>query len=124
MSLEASEQEVAAVANAAPRVTLADLEGQIAARYDITGEQAVGDSPKVDSLSVLSICILVVQNGYTIVGTSAPASAANFNRELGAKLAYEHAIRQLWPLEGYLLRSVLAADATWAANAEPAAPPA
>lgn len=119
MSLEQSDAESAAIATA-PRVTLADLEGGIAARYEMTGIDAIGDSPGPSpppdndvfhSLSVLSICILVMQNGFTIIGKSAPASAANFNAEFGRKLAYEDAVRQLWPLEGYMLRSILAEQA-------------
>jgi len=41
------------------------------------------------------------------VGKSAPASADNFNADLGRKLAYEDAIRQLWPLMGFALRERL-----------------
>jgi len=109
VTLEASDQEAEAVATGDPRVTLSDMEDLIAARYDTTGYRAVGDSsPKeVESLTILSICILVLKNGFTLVGTSAPASAANFNAEFGRKLAYEHAIRQLWPLAGYALRDRL-----------------
>lgn len=109
MSIEHSDAEAGAIATA-PRVTLADLEGAIAERYDFTGDEAVA-VPEHPSLSVLSICILVMQNGFTIIGKSAPASAANFDAEFGRKLAYEDAIRQLWPLEGYMLRSILAEQA-------------
>lgn len=95
MSLQSADAEAAA-------------EAKIAARYDFTGDRAVGlDVPQHPALGVLSICILVMQNGFTIIGKSAPASAANFNAELGKKLAYEDAIRQLWPLEGYALRDRL-----------------
>lgn len=110
MSIEHTDAESAAVATA-PRVSLAGMEAKIAERYDLTGAEAVTltlppDSP---SLAILSICILVMENGFTVIGKAAPASAENFNRELGKKFAYEDAIRQLWPLEGYLLRSQLAA---------------
>lgn len=106
MSLEQTETECAAVA-VAPRVSLKSMEDKIDARYDFTADKAIGDSPAMTSLSLLSICIIVMKNGFTIIGKSAPASAANFNAELGKKLAYEDAIRQLWPLEGYLLREEL-----------------
>jgi len=91
----------------APRVTLADIEAAIAARYDFTADQAVGAAPVVDPLKLLSICILVMGNGFTVIGKSAPASPENFNAELGAKLAYEDAVRQLWPLLGFNLRQKL-----------------
>lgn len=110
MSMAQTEAECAAHA-VAPRVSLASMEAKIAARYDFTADKAVGpDVPAVPSLYFLSICIIVMQNGFTIIGKSAPASAANFNAELGRKLAYEDAIRQLWPLEGYALRERLSAD--------------
>ena len=80
------------------------MEEKINATYWMTGAQAVGEgSPIMPSLHLLTMCIIVMQNGFTIIGKSAPASAANFNAELGRKLAYEDAIRQLWPLEGYAL---------------------
>lgn len=108
MSLQQTEEECAANATA-PRVALADIEGAIAARYDFTADKAVGASPVVPPLALLSICILVMKNGFTVIGKSAPASPANFNAELGAKLAYEDAVRQLWPLMGFALRDRLAA---------------
>jgi hypothetical protein len=102
MSIEHTDAESAAVA-VAPRVSLASMEAKIVARYDMTGSEAADAT--VPSLAILSICILVMENGFTVIGKAAPASAENFNRELGKKFAYEDAIRQLWPLEGYLLRS-------------------
>lgn len=114
MSLEATEAECAANA-VAPRVSLASMEAKVAARFYLTGQQAaMASDPHAGqyspaSLDLLTICILVMANGFTIIGKSAPASAANFNAELGRKLAYEDAIRQLWPLEGYALRERMAA---------------
>lgn len=110
MSLQQTEAECAANAKA-PRVSLADIETNIAARYDFTADKAVGNSPVVEPLKLLSICILVMNNGFTIIGKSAPASPENFNAELGAKLAYEDAVRQVWPLMGFSLRDRLAAAA-------------
>jgi hypothetical protein len=110
MSLHATEQECAANA-VAPRVSLASMEAKIAARYEFTADKALTDEmPVMPSLALLSVCILVMENGFTLIGKSAPASAANFNAELGRKLAYEDAIRQLWPLEGYALREKLHAQ--------------
>lgn len=108
MSIEHSDQEAAAVA-VAPRVTLADIEGAIAARYDFTADKAVEGCPVVDPLKLLSICILVMKNGFTVIGKSAPASPENFSADLGRKFAYEDAVRQLWPLMGFALRDKLAA---------------
>jgi hypothetical protein len=108
MSLEQTETECAANA-VAPRVSLKDIEGAIAGEYFMTADKAIGrDAPQHDSLKLLSLCIIVMRNGFVVIGKSAPASAANFNAELGHKLAREDAIRQLWPLMGFALRERLA----------------
>lgn len=106
MSLAQTEAECAANATA-PRVSLADIESAIAARYDFTADQAINQAPIAPSLKLLSICLVVMNNGFIIIGKSAPASPENFNAELGRKLAYEDAIRQLWPLMGFALRDRL-----------------
>jgi hypothetical protein len=88
------------------------MEAKIVARYDVLGsDMADPERPIHPSLNILCICILVMVNGFTIIGKAAPASALNFDRELGRKLAYEDAIRQLWPMEGYLLRTDLQSQA-------------
>ena len=109
-SLQQSDAEAAAHA-VAPRVTLADIEGAIAERHEFTAGQALSamGAPHNEPLSILSICIVVMSNGFTIIGKSAPASPANFNADFGRKLAYEDCIRQLWPLMGFSLRDRLAA---------------
>lgn len=63
----------------------------------------------MEQLKILSICIVVMSNGFTVVGKSAPASPENFNAEFGRELAYKDCIRQLWPLMGFALRDRLAA---------------
>jgi hypothetical protein len=50
-----------------------------------------------------TLCQLELQNGYTINGLSACVDPKEFDRDLGRKYAFEDAIRQIWPLEGYLL---------------------
>lgn len=55
----------------------------------------------------LTLCVLVLKNSFAVVGQSRPADAANFNPDLGRQLARADAIRQIWPLEGYLLREQL-----------------
>lgn len=56
----------------------------------------------------MTLCVLRLKNGFAVVGTSAPVDPANFNADLGRQLARADAIRQIWPLEGYLLREQLA----------------
>jgi hypothetical protein len=106
-SLQITDAEAQAVAKA-PRVTLANMEGKIAHRYDFRADRVIDGTDYPPELRILSMCILVMKNGFVVVGKSAPASEENFNKELGKKFAYEDAIRQLRPHEGYALREKLA----------------
>lgn len=110
MTLEATEAECA-VGRTAPRVSLDDIKAAIIAEHYMTGHEAVQGAnptqPTHESLKLLSICILVMRNGFVLIGKSAPASPANFDAALGRKLAYEDAVRQAWPLLGYHLRCQL-----------------
>lgn len=117
-NLSLSETEAARVASkrGGRRVTLADIEANIADRLFFTGDQAwqitrstsgpvAGGT--VGALSPLTVCILVLRNGFTIIGKSAPADPKNFDPELGRKFALEDAMRQCWPLMGYHLRQAM-----------------
>lgn len=119
MSLEQTEAECAANATA-PRVSLTDIEAAIEHRLDMSGSMLAffaGHKPRLTSeeptdplletMGVLSVCFLIMKNGFVVIGKSAPASPENFNAELGKKLAYEDAVRQLWPLFGFALRETL-----------------
>lgn len=109
-----STDEAAAKVATAPRVSLDYIESAIAERYWVRGSDAVQlpteigpQGHPINPLGLLTICILVMRNGFTVIGKSAPASPANFNEDLGKQFSYEDAIRQLWPLEGYCLRQKL-----------------
>lgn len=54
-----------------------------------------------------TICSLILTNGYVVIGKSAAASRANFDEELGRKIARDNAREQIWALEGYLLKQTL-----------------
>lgn len=118
MDMKIADAEAAAVA-VAPRVTLDSMKAKITTEYFFTAGDAVKSmqAPGLPALDCLTICILVLENGFTLIGKSAPASPVNFNLELGRKLAYEDAIRQMWPLEGYALRDRLMRDVTAKAKA-------
>lgn len=120
-SLKVTDEASAAVA-VAPRVSLKDIEEAIAAKFEFTGRDAVecaaaggsvtwafGSSVSrvMTQVGVLSICLLVMRNGFTVIGKAAPVSPENFNADLGRQYAYEDAIRQLWPLMGFSLRDRL-----------------
>lgn len=107
-TLNATEEYSAAKATH-PRVSLGDMEGKILAQHYFTADKAceANTSTVNNSLKLLTICILVMRNGFTVIGKSAPASPENFDADKGKRFAYEDAIKQLWPLEGYALRERL-----------------
>lgn len=108
------EREIQTKASNAPRVTPADIEANIRAETYFTAfdgfmaddrDMAVQDA---DALKLLTFCVLVLRNGYTVVGHSACASPENFNAEIGRRVARENAEREVWPLLGFRLRDELA----------------
>lgn len=104
-SLELNEQQSASVAKSHnTRVSLDDIKSNIAAEYTFRADTALQQAPIHDTLKLLTICILVTKNGFSVVGKSAPADPKNFDEELGRKFAKEDAMRQLWPLMGFELR--------------------
>ncbi|MDD0823750.1 Gp49 family protein [Mannheimia sp. AT1] len=56
----------------------------------------------------LTVCVLTLHNGFTVTGESACVSPANYNQEIGEKVAYQNAFDKLWQLEGYALKNKLA----------------
>lgn len=56
----------------------------------------------------MTLAIITMQNGFIFVGKATPADPTNFDEALGKKFAYEDAIRQIWPMEAYLLREKMA----------------
>ena len=55
----------------------------------------------------LTVCVLTLENGFNVTGTSACASPENFNKELGEDIAFKKALEKVWELEGYLLKQRL-----------------
>lgn len=56
---------------------------------------------------VLTVCVLTLENGFTVTGESACASPANYNKEIGDRIASDKAKEKIWVLEGYLLKQKL-----------------
>ena len=167
MNDQAIEQEIQAKGLTAPRITLADIEENIAAEYFFTAEQAVsgfhsamidrflcwklpkdfapdagvsfapkyehdsahwpsgtnllhagqakemlehvvGGAPVLPVLGLLTFCVLVLNNGFTVTGESACASPENFDAEAGRIAARRNAENKIWPLMGYELKCRLA----------------
>jgi len=101
------EAEIQAKGLTAPRITPADIEANIADEdYFTAGEAACRKAG--DPMHLLTFCVLVLRNGFTVTGESACASPENFDAELGRKIARANAVNKVWPLMGYELRSKLA----------------
>jgi len=109
------EQEIQAAGKNAPRVKPSDVELAIAQECYFTAEQGVFGATRarsgVPALSLLTICVLVMRNGFTVTGESACASPENFDADIGKKIAREKAVDKVWPLLGYQLRDQLAKQA-------------
>jgi len=129
------EQEIQDKGLTAPRVTPADIEVNIVATFYFTAENGV-DGKDIEelramnpteptmivpvtsyevkpsdvwpALGLLTFCVLVLKNGFTVTGESACASPENFDAELGRKIARQNAVNKIWPLMGYELKCRLA----------------
>ncbi len=115
-SADPIEQEIQAKGLTAPRITPADIEANIAQTHYFTAADGVRgnavaegiDDGSTPQLELLTFCVLVLRNGFTVTGESACASPENFDAEIGRKIARQNAISKIWPLMGYELRSKLA----------------
>lgn len=58
----------------------------------------------------LTVALVEMKNGFMVLGKAAPADPRNYSQEVGERYAYEDAIKQLWPLEGYALCEHLDAE--------------
>ena len=117
------EQEIVAKGKTAPRVTSADIEANVISEHYFTaydgrygalhnGSYVGREVPKVNdddlvALELLTFCVLVLKNGFTVTGESACASPENFDAEIGRKIARANAVGKVWPLMGYELKSKL-----------------
>ena len=120
MNDQAIEQEIQAKGLTAPRITPADIEANVIDELYFTAlDGYAGTQPgtaddyrygRINShvFGLLTFCVLVLKNGFTVTGESACASPENFDAEIGRKIARQNAINKVWPLMGYELRSKLA----------------
>lgn len=127
MTDQAIEQEIQAKGLTAPRVTPQDIEMNIVCECYFTAAQGTlgatlmaskNYTPAIESgsydaekapLDLLTFCVLVLKNGFTVTGESACASPENFDAELGRKIARQNAVQKIWPLMGYALKERLGA---------------
>lgn len=106
------------VVQSAPRVTIEQIEAEIASEHYFTAKQgligsmddayeAVGTA--LDTLDRTMFCVLYLKNGMRVDGVNhGSVSAANqYPREKCEQLAREAAIEKLWPMFGFELAQKL-----------------
>ena len=106
MTDQSIEQEIQAKGLTAPRVTPADIEAAIRDEVYFTAAQGCeseeSNDPVLssfDSLKLLTFCVLVLRNGFTVTGESACASPDNFDAEVGQKIARQNAVAKIVPVK-------------------------
>ena len=98
----------------APRITPQDILDNINSEHYFTaldgvdgfyrGGPEIFSVKNVPALSLLTFCVLVLKNGFTVTGESACVSPENFDAEIGRKIAKQNAMQKIWPLMGYSLK--------------------
>lgn len=113
------EQQIQTAGKTAPRVTPDHIKSVIASEHYFTAAQGYEKSSAdnfsndpyplatPDPLYLLTFCVLVLKNGFTVTGESACASPDNFDFDIGCSIAYDNAVNKIWMLEGYLLKQQL-----------------
>lgn len=90
------EDEIQAKGLNAPRLTPHDIDARI-----------VREDYHVFPGTTVTVCLLELENGFSVIGHSAAASPENFDAEIGRAVARDQAREKIWPLEGYLLKQRL-----------------
>lgn len=93
---------------ATPKLSPEVIEGQVACTQYL----------RPSTCPQVTLAVLTLRNGYVVIGKSAPVCPANFDEGVGRQIAYADAVRQIWALEGYLLR-----EAVWMRDQTPSQVP-
>lgn len=117
---------------AAPRVTLMEVEQAIKAEFYFTAADGVHGAlaaatkdyekareharmmrgaSALESLSLVTFCVLVLDNGFVVHGFSKCVSPENFDAQIGRDLARQKALDEVWTVLGFRLAERLANEA-------------
>lgn len=88
------EQEIQDKGLTAPRITPQTI-----------GNAIRGEAYQRVEGTTVTVCVLSLSNGFTVVGHSACVSKENFDVELGQKIAKQKAFDKCWELFGFQLAS-------------------
>lgn len=76
----------------------------------LAAENEYGDSlaeKDLRNLSLVTICFIILENGFKVEGVSACVDPAMYDENKGRLAAYENAFAKIWQLEGYMLKQHL-----------------
>lgn len=108
-----------------PGLTSADIEANIVSQHFFTASEGVygaerkpikpsprsghvlGDYP----LALVTFCVLVLRNGFTVAGESYCADPAKFDADIGKAEARDNAIQKVWAFMTYAQRNQARAEA-------------
>ena len=93
MNEQEIEQEIQDKGLTAPRLTPSQIDSVITTEHFYVFPD-----------TTVTVCLLTLQNGFSVLGESACVDPTNFDKEIGKKIARENARNKVWPLEGYLLK--------------------
>lgn len=105
MTDKTTEQLIQEKGLTAPRVTPDDIKANIVSEHYFTAADGARMSPHgnhpvhnldTGSLGLLTFCVLVLRNGFTVTGESACASPENFDAEIGRRIARQNAEQKIW----------------------------
>lgn len=91
-------------------VSKASIEAKIRGAYFINAGEAIKTSNNgytdcdLAELKLVTICIIILENGFKVEGTSACVDPSRYNEAIGRKEAYDNAFEKIWEKEGYLLK--------------------
>lgn len=112
-AVECKTTSVPVAQGSAPRVTLQDIEASITDCCYFTASDGFNGAnflPGIEppaALRMLTLCVLTLDNGFTVLGESACASPENFDSDVGRRIARADAVRKVWPLLGFALKTRL-----------------
>lgn len=73
----------------------------------VEGEETGVPVSTVVTAGCVTLCLLILDNGFSVTGQSACANPAEYDRDLGEKYAFEDALRKAIPHYGFLRREHL-----------------
>lgn len=94
------EAEIHAKRLTAPRITPSQIDAKIKT-----------EAYHVFPGTTVTVCALILENGFVVIGQGAAASPENFDKQIGRRIARQNARDKIWQFEGYLLRERLAGEA-------------